>query len=111
MSPFKHFVNSPIRNLQAPFTTESQLQQCPIASQASATLLGHPHVDLQIVARLRSFVYRDLWAADLERMAPHLWVMSTQSSSNIRPLHHQKVKGRDIILAEDPRLHLAASLP
>ena len=111
MSPFKHFVNSPIGNLQASFTTESQLQQCPMASQASATFPGYPHVDLHIVARLRSFVYRDLRAADLERMAPHLWVMSTYSSSNIRPLHHQRVKGRDIIVTEDPRLHLAASLP
>jgi hypothetical protein len=29
-----------------------------------------------------------------------------QSSTNISPLHRQKVKGRDIILTEDPRLHL-----
>ena len=39
-------------------------------------------------------------------MAPHLWVMSTQSSQNISPLHDQRVKGRRIVVTEDPRLHL-----
>ena len=39
-------------------------------------------------------------------MAPHLWIMSTQSSSNVSPLHQQTVKGRKIIVTEDPRLHL-----
>jgi hypothetical protein len=33
-------------------------------------------------------------------------MMSTQSRANISPLHHQRVKGREIIVAEDPRLHL-----
>ena len=32
--------------------------------------------------------------------------MSTQSSGNISSLHQQKVKGRRIIVTEDPRLHL-----
>lgn len=45
-------------------------------------------------------------ADDLETLAPYLWLMSTRSSSNISPLHHQKVKGRQIILTENPRFHL-----
>ncbi|KAK3077832.1 hypothetical protein LTS18_009142, partial [Coniosporium uncinatum] len=32
--------------------------------------------------------------------------MSTQSSSNINPLHHQIVKGREIVVTEQARLHL-----
>ncbi|KAK8151269.1 hypothetical protein IWX90DRAFT_392645 [Phyllosticta citrichinensis] len=39
-------------------------------------------------------------------VAPHLWLMPTQSSANISPLHRQRVKRRDIVLTEDPRLHL-----
>jgi hypothetical protein len=39
-------------------------------------------------------------------MAPHLWVMSTQSNANINPLHRQRVKGREIFVTEEPRLHL-----
>ncbi|KAF2462923.1 uncharacterized protein BDR25DRAFT_308060 [Lindgomyces ingoldianus] len=33
-------------------------------------------------------------------MAPRLWIM------NINPLHRQRVKGREIVLTEEPRLHL-----
>jgi hypothetical protein len=38
-------------------------------------------------------------------MAPYLWMMSTQSSSNINALNQQIVKGRQLIITEDPRLH------
>ncbi|KAF2804501.1 uncharacterized protein BDZ99DRAFT_397868 [Mytilinidion resinicola] len=39
-------------------------------------------------------------------MAPRLWIMTTLSSGNVNPLHRQRVKGRDIIVTEEPRLHL-----
>ena len=99
---------SPSMTLLVPFTEESQLNRDSTNSQPSSsqTLPGHPRVSLQDAAQLREFLYRELWAVDLERMAPHLWIMSTQSSSNVSPLHQQKVKGRKIIVTEDPRLHL-----
>src|SRR5277367_6199205 len=70
------------------------------------TLPGQPCISLTDTSRLYEFLDRDLCAPDLERMAPYLWTMSTQSSANISPLHHQKVKGREIVVTEDPRLHL-----
>jgi len=33
-------------------------------------------------------------------------MLSTQSSANVSPIHHQHVKGRQIIVTEDPRLHI-----
>ncbi|KAF2734983.1 hypothetical protein EJ04DRAFT_435966 [Polyplosphaeria fusca] len=39
-------------------------------------------------------------------MAPRLWIMTTLSSGNINPLHRQRVKGREIIVTEESRLHL-----
>ncbi|KAF1952143.1 hypothetical protein CC80DRAFT_538356 [Byssothecium circinans] len=39
-------------------------------------------------------------------MAPRLWIMTTFSSANINPLHRQRVKGREIVVTEEPRLHL-----
>lgn len=39
-------------------------------------------------------------------MAPRLWIMTTLSSENINALHRQRVKGREIIVTEEPRLHL-----
>jgi hypothetical protein len=71
-----------------------------------ATLPGHPCIMLKDSARIRQFLDKEFCAHDLEVMAPHLWVMSTQSSANINPLHRQRVKGREIVVTEDPRLHL-----
>ncbi|KAJ9644079.1 hypothetical protein H2199_003947 [Coniosporium tulheliwenetii] len=71
-----------------------------------AALPGQPCIVLNDSIRIKQFLIKELWAQDLEAIAPHLWVMSTPSSANINPLHRQKVKGRDIIVTEDPRLHL-----
>jgi hypothetical protein len=56
--------------------------------------------------KLGDFLESELCSADLEKMAPYLWMMSSQSSANIRPLHHQKLLGREIIITETPKLHL-----
>ncbi|KAF4538082.1 uncharacterized protein LTHEOB_11030 [Lasiodiplodia theobromae] len=69
-------------------------------------LPGQPNIRLGQHERLWHHLERELYSADLEKLAPHLWMMSTQSSANISPLHRQKVKNRRIIITEDPRLHL-----
>ncbi|KAL8684168.1 MAG: hypothetical protein Q9224_006552, partial [Gallowayella concinna] len=43
---------------------------------------------------------------DLDLLSPHLWLVATQSSSHIGPLHEQVLKGRTIIITENPELHL-----
>ena len=72
----------------------------------SVALPGYPGLDLNDAVRMKMFLKKELCAQDLETMAPHLWVMSTQSSANINPLHRQRVKGREIVITEEPRLHL-----
>lgn len=69
-------------------------------------LPGQPRIKLNDSAQLAEFLRKEFHAPDLEEMAPRLWMMSTQSSANISPLHEQKVRGREIIITEDPRLHL-----
>jgi hypothetical protein len=70
------------------------------------SLPGQPCIMLSDPIRIAQFLIKEFWAQDLEATAPHLWVMSTQSSANVNPLHRQRVKGREIIVTEDPRLHL-----
>lgn len=48
----------------------------------------------------------ELLTTELDTMAPYMWMMTTQSSANINSLHRQIVKGRDLVVAEDPQLHL-----
>lgn len=93
-----------------PFIEANQLFRdalsTPVNVAFKVTLPGQPRISVDDASRLSEYLEGDLCAPDLERMAPYLWMMSTQSSSNISPLHHQKVKGREIIVTEDPRLHL-----
>ena len=85
-----------------PFSEQFQLCK----ENLTASLPGHPRIPLQDGAQLREWLYREFWAVDLERIAPRLWIMSTQSSANVSALHQQRVRGRAIVITEDPRLHL-----
>jgi len=69
-------------------------------------LPGHPCVSLQNTRGVEETLNNEFYCQELERMAPHLWIMATSCSSNINPLHRQLVKDREIIITEDPRLHL-----
>ena len=55
---------------------------------------------------IKSFLEAELLTPELDIMAPYLWMMATQSSANIHALHRQIVKGRNILITEDPQLHL-----
>lgn len=95
-----------------PFSEAHQLNSELASSQEPANvdrtsyLPGHPEVLLDNSDQLVKFLGREFHAVDLDKLAPHLWMISTQSSANISPLHHQKVKGRTVVITEDPRLHL-----
>jgi hypothetical protein len=72
---------------------------------SACTLPGNPLQPLQSVS-LHTFLLKDLETPKLDRLAPHLWLIATPSSSSISPLHHQIVRGRHITLTENPDLHL-----
>jgi hypothetical protein len=92
-----------------PFSEANQLVHDlvpePSAAQ-SETLPGQPSIPLKDLDRTKKFLHDDLWSEDLDRIAPRLWIMTTLSSANINPLHRQRVKGREIIITEEARLHL-----
>ncbi|RDW56461.1 hypothetical protein BP6252_14144 [Coleophoma cylindrospora] len=69
------------------------------------TLPSQPRVSLDLFS-IRRFLVVDLLTPDLNRLTPHLWLVSTPRSSHISALHHQAVRGRRIVLAENPQLHL-----
>ncbi|RDW87440.1 hypothetical protein BP5796_03134 [Coleophoma crateriformis] len=99
---------------QPPFSEQDQL--CHYLDQdglntsgnfgPAQMLPGVPYVQISNIHQVCDFLKTDLFSPDLEVMAPYLWMMSTESHSNINPLHRQRVKGREIILTEEPRLHL-----
>ncbi|OAP55815.1 hypothetical protein AYL99_09967 [Fonsecaea erecta] len=93
----------------SPFSQPHQL--CPDldgsgSPAATQHLPGHPTISLSDSDALSRFLRQELWAADLEAVASRLWILTTPSSASIHALHQQKVLGREIIVTEDPRLHL-----
>jgi hypothetical protein len=92
-----------------PFSKVNQLVHDLVprsSATQSETLPGQPCIPLHDLVRTNKFLHDDLWSEDLQRMAPHLWIMTTPSSANINTLHRQRVKGREIIVTEEARLHL-----
>ena len=67
-------------------------------------LPGEPWLDLHS-SGLRTFLYDELLTPGLDKLSPYLWLVATQRSDHISPLHQQIVKGRQIMVAENPELH------
>lgn len=72
-------------------------------------LPGFPRIKLHDTEATMEHLRKELWCERLEPIAKHLWLMSTRSSNNITPLHRQSLRGRNIIVMEDPGLHLTWS--
>ena len=96
-----------------PFSLASQLDPLQLEvlnrgtiDTGSKHLPSQPRIKLGDLDTLQDFLSRDLCTPVLDRLSPHLYMISTPSSSHISPLHSQKVKNRRIIPAEDPKLHL-----
>ncbi|KAL4861240.1 hypothetical protein BDV12DRAFT_180568 [Aspergillus spectabilis] len=82
-------------------STHTETSSCPFCKDdqlngdlnASLDYLpGHPRIKISDQKGLFHFMHQE-------------W-MSKRDSSNISPLHQQRVKGRQLIVTEDPRLHL-----
>ena len=73
---------------------------------STQNLPGYPRISLQDRHGLLDFLNKEYCSADLDRIAGRLWWMSKQDSANISPLHRQLVKRRNIVVTEDPKLHL-----
>lgn len=94
MPPFSHATEL-IRDL-TPASGASHVDSLP----------SQPSIALSDLQRIQSFLKDDLCSPDLETMAHRLWIMTTPSSDSINALHRQRVKGREVIVTEEPRLHL-----
>ncbi len=72
---------------------------------SSTTLPGNAFLDTEpdgVFAHLSE----TLLTPDLDRMAPHLWLVGTYSSSSISALHQQVIIGRTIVPMDGAKLHL-----
>jgi hypothetical protein len=90
-----------------PFQPKYQLNgDLDVPDTERTCLPGNPRIRLDDPLQLNSFINKDFDLGDLEKLAPHLWLLSKHDGGNISPLHRQFVKGRRIVTTEDIRLHL-----
>src|ERR1700735_2273837 len=59
---------------------------------------GQPLISIDDVQATLGFLGRDLLHNRLNRLFPIFWLVSTPKSSHISPLHHQAVRGREIVI-------------
>ncbi len=101
-----------VSSVKCPFPVEHQLNneldhgQPDTLRPVQDHLPGHPGVRLDEREELFNFLETEFRSPDLEQLAPRLWWMSKQDSANISPLHRQKIKKRNLVITEDPKLHL-----
>jgi hypothetical protein len=89
---------------------ELRLQEVDGQEQITSTskllrLPGHPSISLARPV-VHDLLECEMMTPDLNRMAPHLWLVAKPSSDHCNPLHEQLVRGRNIVITEDPELHL-----
>lgn len=56
--------------------------------------------------KVSTFLMTELSTPLLDSLYPMLWLVARKEGSHIDPLHCQHVKGRQVIVSEDPKLHL-----
>jgi hypothetical protein len=82
-------------------TSSSQSGQ----SRPKTYLPGQPRIALKD-PDLGRYLESELVTGDLDRLSPHLWLVATQDSSHISSLTAQLVRGRRLVITENPELHL-----
>jgi hypothetical protein len=109
--------NIPLSSLETPFTRATQLcnklvvragtggRQLQPVGPDETWLTGYPGVSLDS-RDIAACLLEELPTPKLDKMYPYLWLVATQSSAHISPLHSQRVCGREIIITENPELHL-----
>lgn len=82
-----------------------QAEQNGQAAAQKTYLPGDPRIQLTDT-NIGQCLQAELMTVELNKLAPYLWLMTTQSSKNISPLTEQLVRGRKLIVSENPGLHL-----
>ncbi|PTB46530.1 hypothetical protein M441DRAFT_42312 [Trichoderma asperellum CBS 433.97] len=93
-------------------TTDGHIKRSPnpahdsqVATNKKEYLPGEPRIQLDDPA-MGAYLEEELATPELNQLSPHLWLVAKQDSAHISSLTHQKVRGREIIITEQPRLHL-----
>lgn len=74
-------------------------------THGSQTLPDAPLVSLH-ADEVLSYLAKEVRTSTLDSIEKHLWLVGTHDSRHITPLHEQTLRGREVVITEDPELHL-----
>ncbi|KAF8423047.1 hypothetical protein EV426DRAFT_534670 [Tirmania nivea] len=69
------------------------------------TIPGYPY-ERHDIQGIKKFLDEQFRTQALNELFPLLWLVATQKHDHISALHHQGIRGRQIVITDDPRLHL-----
>ena len=76
-----------------------------VSRSTKTTLPGQPQIELDD-PNIGNLLQVELGTPDLNKLSPYLWLVAKQDSSHVSSLSHQIVRGRQIVITENPELHL-----
>ena len=91
-----------------PFSSRYQLRQqiSPIDFVSEGRGALSEDEELPSLVTVHDFLSRELDTPILNEIHPHLSLIAKKAGDHIDPLHRQRIKRRNIVIAEDPALHL-----
>ena len=91
-----------------PFLSEHQLrsQLSPSDFELETRAVGTEDKRTLSSAAVSDFLHRELDTPLLNELYPHLWLVAKKSGHHIDAIHQQLIQRRNIVIAEDPALHL-----
>lgn len=91
-----------------PFSSRCQLRQqiSPIDFVSEGQDALSEDEELPSLATVQDFLQRELDTPILNEVYPHLSLVAKKAGDHIDPLHRQRIQRRNIVIAEDPALHL-----
>lgn len=99
-------VKTPTQNQQASQNQPPSQTQTPIQNQTpSETLPGQARIGLHDPA-ITEYMTLEFLTLNLNRFSPYLWLVAKQDSKHISSLTHQAVRGRSVVITENPEIHL-----
>ena len=91
-----------------PFSSRYQLRQqiSPIDFVSEGQAALSEDEEMPSLATVHDFLQRELDTPILNELYPHLSLVAKKAGDHIDPLHRQFIQRRNIVIAEDPALHL-----
>lgn len=94
---------------EMPFRQADELLPCQNATAPRPPMVSvpnEPFIDMANEGAVHDYLERELSCNLLDALYPYLYYVARKSNEHVEPLHRHILKGRNLVVAEQPSLHL-----